>query len=258
MVAEPIRKRNKDDLIGAMQKRLQEEAPGAVYSFSQPIQMRMQELMEGGSRSDIAVKLFGDDLTVLRQKADQIAAVVSKVLGAADVRAERVAGLPYLRIRIRRDALTRHGLDASDVLDTVQAIGGKPVGEIVFLNIPLAATGGLLALLIRSMPSSISAGVGFIALFGIAVLNGIVLLTYIRDLQRQGLSIEIAVEQGALTPSSSGADDRPGNESWLHTDGHLAWGRCRSTASSRHSCHWRACHFDIAYLVGSPISIPTD
>jgi cobalt-zinc-cadmium resistance protein CzcA len=125
------KERSKSDLVTAMEKRLKEEAPGAAYSFSQPIQMRMQELMEGGSRSDIAIKLYGDNLETLRQKADQIAAVVSKVPGAADVRAERVAGLPYLRIHIRRDALARHGLDASDVLDTVQAIGGKPVGEIV-------------------------------------------------------------------------------------------------------------------------------
>jgi cobalt-zinc-cadmium resistance protein CzcA len=124
-------KRSKNDLIAAMKKRLEEEAPGAVYSFSQPIQMRMTELMEGGSRSDVAIKLFGDDMDVLRQKADQIAAVVSKVSGAADVRAERVAGLPYLRIHLRRDALARHGLDASDVLDTIEAIGGKPAGEIV-------------------------------------------------------------------------------------------------------------------------------
>ncbi|MEA2260302.1 MAG: heavy metal efflux system protein [Acidobacteriaceae bacterium] len=332
-------KRSKDDLIGAMQKRLEEEAPGAVYSFSQPIQMRMQELMEGGSRSDIAIKLFGEDLDTLRQKADQIAAVVSKVPGAADVNAERVAGLPYLRIRLRREALARHGLDESDVLDTIEAIGGKPVGEIVegnrrftlqvrfpqeqratadaisnlrvgdneghfiplaqladiedqegpaqisrengqrrisvgvnvrgrdlagfvadaqkavaakvkipseyqlewggqfeqlesasqrlmivvpaaltlifvllylnfqaalpalliFLNIPLAATGGIVALLVRGMPFSISAGVGFIALFGIAVLNGIVLLTYIRELQQKGLLIISAVEEGAET-----------------------------------------------------------
>ena len=333
------KRRTKDDLIAAMKKRLEDEAPGAMYSFSQPIQMRMQELMEGGSRSDIAIKLFGDDMDVLRQKADQIAAVVNKVPGAADVRAERVAGLPYLRIRIRRDALARHGLDAADVLDTIESIGGKPVGEIVesnrrftmqvrfpgqqratadaisnlrvgdneghfiplaqlaeiqdeegpaqisreggqrrisvevnvrgrdlagfvgdaqkavaakvnipseyqlewggqfeqlqsasqrllivvpaslllifvllyfnfraalpalliFLNIPLAATGGILALLARGMPFSISAGVGFIALFGIAVLNGIVLLTYIRELRQRGLSIETAVEQGSHT-----------------------------------------------------------
>ena len=123
--------RSKTDLIEAMKKRLEEEAPGAAYSFSQPIQMRMQELIEGGSRSDIAIKLYGDDLETLRLKADQIAAVVKKVTGAADVRAERVAGLPYLRIRIRRDALARHGLDAAAVLDTIETIGGKPVGEIV-------------------------------------------------------------------------------------------------------------------------------
>src|SRR6185437_5678795 len=70
---------------------------------------------------------------------------------------------------------------------------------LIFLNIPLAATGGILALLVRGLPFSISAGVGFIALFGIAVLNGIVLLTYIRELSQEGLPIEDAVERGALT-----------------------------------------------------------
>lgn len=248
-------------------------------------------------------------------------------------------GLPYLRIRLKRDALARHDLDESDVLDTIAAIGGKPVGEIVegnrrfvlqvrfsqderataddignlrvgdneghfiplaqladiedqecpaqisrengerrisieanvrgrdlasfvadaqkavaskvslpseyqikwgdqveqlqsasvrlmivvpaaltlifvllyfnfqhaipalliFLNIPLAATGGIVALLLRGMPFSISAGVGFIALFGIAVLNGIILLTYIRELRHAGIPIEAAVRQGAKT-----------------------------------------------------------
>lgn len=76
-------------------------------------------------------ELIGDGLDVLKQKADQIAAVVSKLPGAADVRAERVAEVPYLRVRVRRDALARHGLDASDVLDTMQSIGGEPVGEII-------------------------------------------------------------------------------------------------------------------------------
>jgi cobalt-zinc-cadmium resistance protein CzcA len=70
---------------------------------------------------------------------------------------------------------------------------------LIFLNIPLAATGGLLALLVRGMPFSISAGVGFIALFGIAVLNGIVLLTYIRDLRSKEMPLESAIEQGAHT-----------------------------------------------------------
>lgn len=333
------RKRTKDDLVAAMKEKLEEHAPGAGYSFSQPIQMRMQELMESGVRSDIAVKLYGDDLGILRQKAEQIAAVIQKIPGAADVRAERVAGLPYLRIRVRRDAVARHDLDAADVLNTVESIGGKVVGQVVegnkrfalqvrfeqphrnsvdairnlmvgdneghfiplaqladvfeesgpaqisrenaqrrisvevnvrgrdlgsfvseasrtvsakvklpsgysmdwggkfqqlesasrrlaiavpavlllilvllyfnfgsfapailiSLNVPLAATGGILALLIRGMPFSISAGVGFIALFGIAVLNGIVLLTYIIENHKSGDSADVAVENGART-----------------------------------------------------------
>ena len=333
------RRRTKDELVTAMKQALEREAPGAGYSFLQPIQMRMQELMEAGVRSDIAVKLFGDDLNVLREKAEQIATAVEHVPGAADVRAERVAGLPYLRIRVRREAIARHGLDASDVLHTVEAIGGKVVGQVfegnrrfalqvrfdeaqratveavknlkvgdneghfiplgqlaevleeegpaqisredvqrrisvevnvrgrdlagfvrearrvvqekvrippgywiewggkfeqlesasrrlaltipaalllifvllylnfraalpaalIFLNIPLAATGGIVALWVRGMPFSISAGVGFIALFGVAVLNGVVLLTYITQLRQGGLGLEASVAQGALT-----------------------------------------------------------
>ena len=332
-------KRSKEALIEAMQEALKEEAPGAAYSFSQPIQMRMQELMEAGSRSDLAVKLHGEDLEVLRDKAQQIEAALRKVPGAADVRAERVAGLPYLRFRIRREAIARHGLDASSVLNTVEAVGGKIAGQVIegnkryalqvrfdpshrgtvealknlkvgddeghfiplgqladvieeegpaqisrenvqrrisvevnvrnrdlasfvtearrvieaqvripagysiewsgqfeqlesasrrlliavpaalltifvllylafqsvrpavliFFNIPLAATGGILALFARGMPFSISAGVGFIALFGIAVLNGVVLMTYVLQLRQQGLPAEAAVSQAAQT-----------------------------------------------------------
>ncbi|MGH8629722.1 MAG: efflux RND transporter permease subunit, partial [Burkholderiales bacterium] len=70
---------------------------------------------------------------------------------------------------------------------------------LIFFNIPLAATGGILALLARGMPFSISAGVGFIALFGIAVLNGVVLLTYISQLRQEGLPLDLAVTQGAAT-----------------------------------------------------------
>lgn len=332
-------KRTKEQLVLAMKERLESEAPGAVYSFTQPIQMRMQELAEAGLRSDIAVKVYGEDLETLREKSEEIAAVVRKVSGAADVRAERVAGLPYLRIRVRREAIARHGLNASDVLNTVEAIGGKGVGQVVegnrrfpfqvrfredhrssaeairnlkigdaeghfipisqlaevteeegparisrenahrrttvelnvrgrdlasfvaearqavekqvklpegysvqwggqfeqlesasqrlaiavplalltifmllylnfgavrpaaliFLNIPLAATGGILALMLRGMPFSISAGVGFIALFGIAVLNGVVLLTYITELRQKGEPLDEAVRHGATT-----------------------------------------------------------
>lgn len=334
-----LKDKNKEELVAEMKARLEEEAPGAAYSFSQPIQMRMQELMEAGVRSDIAVKLFGDDLGVLRQKAEEVAAVIQKIPGAADVRTERVAGLPYLRVRARRDAIARHGLNAADVLNVVEAVGGKAVGQVlegnrrfilqvrfdekqrstveairnlkvgdadghfipisqlaevieeegpaqisrengqrrvsveinvrgadlggfvakarraietqvklpqgysidwggqfeqlesasqrlmvavpvalltifvllymnfsevrsallIFLNVPIAATGGILALLVRGMPFSISAGVGFIALFGVAVLNGVVLLTYISQLRSQGMPLDQAVSEGAAT-----------------------------------------------------------
>ncbi len=332
-------KQTKEQLIEAMREALNREAPGPAYSFSQPIEMRMRELMEVGVRSDVAVKLYGEDLDLLRERAQQIEAVLRKVPGAADVKAEQVAGLPYLRIRIRREAIARHGLNASSVLNTVEAVGGKVAGQVIegdkrfalqvrfdpsnrstvealknlkvgddeghfiplaqladvieeegpaqvsrenihrrisvevnvrnrdlagfvadarraieaevrippgywiewggqfeqlesasrrlmialpaalvmifvllylnfqsvrpavliFLNIPLAATGGIFALLARGMPFSISAGVGFIALFGIAVLNGVVLLTYVLQLRQQGLPAEAAVSQAAQT-----------------------------------------------------------
>jgi cobalt-zinc-cadmium resistance protein CzcA len=337
--AEWPKPRTKSALIEAMRKRLVEEAPGASYSFSQPIQMRMQELTEAGLRSDIAVKIFGDDLNLLKQKADEIAAVVRNVRGAEDVRAERVAGLPYLRIRVRREAIARHGLAAGDVLNSVETMGGKVVGQVfegnrrfplqvrfepddrnsitqirrltvgdqeghfiplsqvadiyeedgpaqisrenaqrrisvevnvrnrdlagfvadaaravrqrvnlpagysiewggqfeqlqsasrrlaiavpvavlmiylllylnfhsfqtaalILLNVPLAATGGIVALMIRGMPFSVSAGVGFIALFGIAVLNGVVLVSYILELRQETDDIQEAVCAGAIT-----------------------------------------------------------
>ena len=331
--------RTKEDLIAEMSAALQEAAPNAVYSFTQPIQMLMQTLMEAGSRSDVVVKVYGDDFEVLNEKALAIEAVLQRVSGAADVRAQRTAGLPYLRIHIRRDAAARYGLDAADVLETVEAMGGKTVGQVIegnkrfflqvrfasadratveavtrirvgnargqfiplgqvadviaedgplqigrekvrrritiesnvrgrdlasfvadaqeaiaaevalpegywlewggqfqqlesaksrlavvvpitllvifvllyfnfksvrpalliYLNVPLATTGGILALLARDMPFSISAGVGFIALFGVAVLNGVVLVTYITQLRQQGAPVDEAVTQGAMT-----------------------------------------------------------
>ncbi len=106
--------RSKEELIEAMKEALEKEAPGAGYSFSQPIQMRTAELMEAGIRSDIAVKIYGEELETLRRISEQIAAVVEKVDGAGDVRPERVAGSSYMRIRIRRDAIARHGLDGTE------------------------------------------------------------------------------------------------------------------------------------------------
>ncbi len=316
--------KSKGNLIEKMEAALLEAAPGTGLSFTQPIEMRFNELI-AGVRSDVAVKLFGDDLETLRAKGEEIARLLSGVHGAADVRLEQTSGLPILRVQVDRRACARYGISVGDVLDTVEAIrAGKVVGTVfegqrrftlavrfadeaarslealgnlpvaapdgtsvplgqlaqialetgpaqisreavrrrivvemnvrgrdvasfvaeaerrirgevklpsgyyiqwggqfenleaasrrlgvivplalalifgmlffafgswkpaalIFLNVPFAATGGIFALALRGLPFSISAGVGFIALFGMAVLNGVVLMSQIRDLER--------------------------------------------------------------------------
>jgi len=329
--------RTKEELIRKMDRRLKESVAGSIFSYSQPIELRVSELI-AGVRSDVAIKIYGEDLDVLKEKGDEIVRVIATIPGSADVKAEQIIGLPVLRIKVDRAEIARYGINVSDVLDTVQAMGGKVVGQImegqkrfflqvrftegsrtaikdlknipvadpkgrmiplgqlakfvleegpaqisredmhrritvetnvrgrdlagfvseakeavekniklpsgyyldwggqfenleraskrlmivvpltlfiifillyttfnsikstllIYLNIPLAATGGILALFIRGMPFSISAGVGFIALFGIAVLNGVVLVTYINQLRKEGLSAEWAAIQGAM------------------------------------------------------------
>ena len=329
---------SKDDLIEAMEKVLRRAVPGVALGFSQPIELRVSELISG-VRSDVAIKIFGPDLEVLRREAGEMARAISGLPGASDVKVEQVAGLPILTAAVDRAALARHGTSADQVLSVVETMGGRqagfvlegekrfmlrvrfpeevrndpaaiervpvatpggrlvPLGELVkidvepaasqisregiqrritveanvrgrdiasfveeakrtttakvtlppgytiawggqienleraskrlvvvvplalllvfvllfatfgaarpalliFLNVPFAATGGVLALAIRGMPFSISAGVGFIALFGVAVMNGVVLVSYVRRLERDGgLSPEDAVHQGAL------------------------------------------------------------
>ncbi len=326
----------KEELIGRIDEALRGNVPGHSFGYSQPIELRVQEMI-AGARSDVAILLFGEDLDVLKRKAGEIAAAVSEVPGAMDTKAEQVAGLPYLRIRINRAEISRYGINASQVLDVVEAMGGKIVGQVlegqrrfalqvrfqenerqtieqirnikvagpqgrliplsqlasiqveqgpaqisrenihrriaveanvrgrdlagfvsdakravdrkvklppgywiewggefenleravwrlglvvpltlllifvmlyttfrsaglallISVNVPAAATGGILALAARGMPFSISAAVGFIALFGVAVLNGVVLVSYVNQLRRQGLPAAEAVFLGA-------------------------------------------------------------
>ena len=317
--------RTKGELVEKMSAAVAESVPGIGTSYSQPIEMRFNELI-AGVRSDVGVKLFGDDLDTLRQKGEEIARVVANVPGAADVKVEQTAGLPVIRVRVDRDRCARYGISVGDVLDTVEAArAGKVVGTVfegqrrfslavrlgdeaartldslgnvpvaspsgasvplgqlaeikidtgpaqisreavrrrivvetnvrgrdvasfvaearqrlarevplpsgyyirwggqfenlqaasdrlmvvvplalalifamlyftfgsvkpaalIYLNVPFAATGGVFALVLRGLPFSISAGVGFIALFGVAVLNGVVLMTQIRDLEEK-------------------------------------------------------------------------
>ncbi len=327
----------KPELIEQMQEALEKSVPSNSFSFTQPIELRVQELV-AGVRSDVGLSLYGDDLNVLKEEGDKIVRALNQVPGAADVQAQQIAGLPYLRMIVRRDAISRYGINSSDVLNAVSTIGGQTVGEVfegqrrfplqvrlapqwrqetdklrdikiddpqgrqipiseladirmedgpseisresirrrlliqcnvrgrdlggfvaeaqkvvneqvqlpagyslawggqfqnlkeaserlmiavpvalflifsllyitfnsvkltllIYLNVPIAATGGIFALWMRDMPFSISAGVGFIALFGIAVMNGVVLIEHIRHLRQHGHNVQSAVTTGAM------------------------------------------------------------
>ncbi len=332
----------KEALVQAIDETLAEHVPGAQFSYSQPIELRVSELISG-TRSDVALEIYGHDLEEMKSKADEAAAIIREIDGAADVKAEQVIGLPTLRIKLDRQALARQGLDAEDVLGVVEAIGGKPVGSVyegrkrfdlqirlnresrddpselgallvaahsgqgqrrlipisqvaevlveegpaqisrentsrritveigvrgrdlasfvaeakgrldaewqlpqgwfvewggrfenlqaassrlailtplallliffmlysafrsgkmalfIFLNVPLAITGGIFALLLRGYPFSISAGVGFIALLGVAVLNGVVLTASMIRNREEGMDPVESARSGAIT-----------------------------------------------------------
>ncbi len=111
-------------------ERAADEIPGSNYELSQPIQLRFNELISG-VRSDVGVKIFGDDLDVLLQIASQVQSVIQTVAGAADVKTEQVAGLPMLTIKLNRRALSRYGINVADVQEIVEiAIGGKDAGKV--------------------------------------------------------------------------------------------------------------------------------
>lgn len=341
----PKPKKTKEELLSAIQAEA-ERIPGNNYEFSQPIQLRFNELISG-VRSDVAIKIFGDDNDVLNETAGKVAAVLQGIQGATEVKIEQTTGLPMLSVNIDRQKAARYGLNMSDVQDAVAiAIGGKEAGAffqgdrrfdilvrlpdtvrgdlealrrlpvplpksaageskttyiplsevasldlapgpnqvsrengkrrivisanvrgrdigsfvpeaeaaierqvkiptgywitwggtfeqlqsattrlqivvpvalllvfvllfgmfnsvkdglLVFTGIPFALTGGILALWLRGIPLSISAAVGFIALSGVAVLNGLVLLSFIRSLREEGQSLDTAIRTGALT-----------------------------------------------------------
>jgi heavy metal efflux system protein len=106
------------------------EIPGVLTSFTQPIQMAVEELLEG-VRAELAIKLFGDDLEQLKTKADEIAAVVGGVRGAADIQTDQITGTPQLLIRIDREAVARWGLSVEHVQGVIRAaVGGETAGQV--------------------------------------------------------------------------------------------------------------------------------
>ena len=337
----PEPRKTRDELLAAIRDEA-DKVPGSSYEFSQPIQLRFNELISG-VRSDVAVKLFGDDNEVLNATANSLADALRKVAGATEVKVEQTTGLPMLSVNIDRAKATRYGLNMTEVQEAVAtAIGGREAGTffqgdrrfdilvrlpesvrqdiealsrlpiplhrgagpanyvplaelatlelapgpnqvsredgkrrvvvsanvtgrdlgsfvrdaqsaiesvrippgywtawggtfeqlasaakrlqvvvplallmvfvllftmfgnlkdglLVFTGIPFALTGGVLALWLRGIPLSISAAVGFIALCGVAVLNGLVMLSFIRALRDEGKSLDEAIWEGAST-----------------------------------------------------------
>ena len=106
------------------------DMPGVLTNFTQPIQMTVDELLEG-VRAELAIKLFGDDLDVLKNKADEIAAVIRKVDGAADIQVDQVSGKPQVKIEVNRHAIARYGINLEDVQQVIRsAVGGEIAGQI--------------------------------------------------------------------------------------------------------------------------------
>ncbi|PJB35543.1 MAG: CusA/CzcA family heavy metal efflux RND transporter [Deltaproteobacteria bacterium CG_4_9_14_3_um_filter_63_12] len=120
---------HQDVLMQAMSDAL-EGMPGMRSVFTQPIEMRMNEMI-AGIRSDVGIKLFGDDFEVLRERAEAIREAVTEVQGAADVTVEQVTGLPILRIEVDREAVAHFGIPVQDVLELVESLGTRRVGEVV-------------------------------------------------------------------------------------------------------------------------------
>ena len=119
----------KAELIRRMEEAVG-QLPGQVYEFSQPIQLRFNELL-AGVRGDVAVKVYGDDFNTLLRTANQIAGVLQNVPGAADVRAEQVSGASFLNVEVDRGAVARYGLRVADVQDAVaMAVGGREAGLV--------------------------------------------------------------------------------------------------------------------------------
>ena len=122
--------RDREGLIAAMDSALRARVPGTLFSYSQPIELRVSELISG-VRSDVAFTIYGDDLAILERTAAAAVRVLSRVPGAADVKAEQTGGLPVLRVRLDRRAMARYGLNASDALDAVTTLGGREAGVVL-------------------------------------------------------------------------------------------------------------------------------
>ncbi|MGC2247655.1 MAG: CusA/CzcA family heavy metal efflux RND transporter, partial [Terriglobales bacterium] len=126
----PVFHQNKEELIAAMQREL-DKIPGVVWGFSQPIEDNMEEAVSG-VKGELATKIYGDDLKVLEEKADEIVGVMRQINGIEDLGVFRVLGQPNLNVTVDREAAARYGINVSDVQDGIQtAVGGNALTQVL-------------------------------------------------------------------------------------------------------------------------------
>jgi cobalt-zinc-cadmium resistance protein CzcA len=128
------RARTQDQLVSQMDRAV-DDIPGQLVAFTQPIEQRINEMISG-ARSDVALKLYGEDFTTLVAKGRELEAVLRSVDGCADLSRKQIAGLPILRVRIKQDQIARYGVPAEAVLDLVESLGGKVVGNVIEEQLP--------------------------------------------------------------------------------------------------------------------------
>jgi cobalt-zinc-cadmium resistance protein CzcA len=147
------RAKSQVELVGILEQEMKQFRGRTVW-FTQPIEMRLNEMLTG-VRADLALKLFGDDLDTLIKSASQIADVLRKIPGCVDLAVDDVAGQPILQIQLDRGQIARYGISAETVMDVVEAVSGKTVGEVIEgqIRIPVAV---LLPTKYRSSPSSLA------------------------------------------------------------------------------------------------------
>lgn len=220
----------RDELVEKMSEALERDAPEGNFSFSQPIEMRMSELISG-AKADIAIKIFGDDLQTLQQLANRVAAAVGKVPGSADVKVQQTAGLPQLQIVPNRQAIARYGLNVEDVNSLVQAIiageddgvvyqGERRFGLVVRFN--AATSQSIDTIKNLTVPAPNGARVPLSQIADISLVQGPAQIP--RENARRFIAVELNVRGQDLKGFVTAAQQRVASEVQLPPSYYITWG----------------------------------
>lgn len=222
---------SKEKLIEEMSKKLEAEVPGAAsFGFMQPIEMRVNELI-AGTRGDVAIKLFGDDLQVLADKGEEIEKVLATIQGAEETKAEVTTGLPQLQIKPDRAAIARYGINVEDVNELVEAIfAGKKAGEVfegeqrfdivLRLNEDASKSVDSVRALILTAPNGQRVPLAQVA--DIALVEGAAQIS--REATRRRIVVSTNVRQRDIASFVTEAKEKIGKDVTLPPGYYLQWG----------------------------------